>query len=408
VKYSFLAYLVIIIFYVLSCNSSNTQARGDYNNDKRMETGKVITHIACLKDTSISYSIYLPTDYSTEKEFPLILAFDPHASGNLPVDKYDSLAENYGYILIGSNNSKNGLPMNETEKIVNSLLSEIRTRYSVDSSRIYLMGFSGGARIASLVALYGGGIKGVIGCGAGFPGTSQPGRFRFDYIGFAGNADFNMNELVSLDEQLEEANFRHALVIFDGKHEWPPVETMEYAFIWNEFCAMKDGKEAIMKSRIADFLALINPSIRQDKDQINIYKKKLALEQMIRFLKGLEPVEQEQQELAKLLSSEAYKKEENKINAIREEERKEQQMFTDNFFNNDLTWWNNRISNIEHRISNGTDREEVLMCKRIMSYLSLLAYMNYTHALSSGDKTKEDLAMEVYRIVDPENAAKIK
>jgi hypothetical protein len=43
-----------------------------------------------------------------------------------------------------------------------------------------------------------------------------------------------------------------------------------------------------------------------------------------------------------------------------------------------------------------------------MSYLSLMAYMNYTHANSSGDKEKADFSLKVYRIVDPENAAKIK
>jgi len=48
------------------------------------------------------------------------------------------------------------------------------------------------------------------------------------------------------------------------------------------------------------------------------------------------------------------------------------------------------------------------MYKRIMSYLSLLAYMNYNNAESSGDKNNADFALEVYKIVDPENAAKIK
>jgi predicted esterase len=408
VKYSFLAHLVIFSFYVLSCNSSDTQARGAHNKDKQPETGRVISDITCLKDTTISYSLYLPGSYSTEKKYPLILAFDPHASGNLPVEKYDSLAEHYSYILIGSNNSKNGLPMNETEKIVNSLLSEIRTRYSVDSSRIYLMGFSGGARIASLVALYGGGIKGVICCGAGFPGTSQPGRFRFDYIGFAGNADFNMNELVSLDEQLEEANFRHALIIFDGKHEWPPVETMDYAFIWNEFCAMKENMIPINEKMIEDYRKSMEEMVRNDEIKGDFYNKSVDLKQMIRFLDGVSKTGVLKNSLKEIRESREFIKAEKEILVIRDKEMQEQKMFNETFFLKDMSWWKDKITDYGLRITNGKDREEVLMCKRIMSYLSLLAYMNYTHALSSGDKTKADFAMEVYRIVDPENAAKIK
>jgi len=408
VKYSFLTYLVIFTFFILSCNSSNIQARGDHDNNKKLLTGNAISDINCLKDTSISYSIYLPSGYSTEKKYPLILAFDPHANGSLPVEKYDSLAERYGYILIGSNNSKNGLPMNETEKIVNSLLSEIGIRYSADSSRIYLMGFSGGARIASLVALYGGGIKGVIGCGAGFPGSSQPGRSLFDYIGFAGNADFNMNEMLSLDEQLEEANFRHALVIFDGKHEWPPVETMEHAFIWNEFCAMKEKLIPKNKKMIEDYRKWMEETTRNNDNKGDIYKKSVDLQQMIRFLEGLSNTDELKNRLKEIRESQEFIKAEKEILVMREKEIQEQKMVNENFFLRDLTWWKGKIMDYGLRITNGTNLYEVRMYKRIMSYLSLLAYMNYNNAESSGDKNNADFALEVYKIVDPENAAKIK
>ena len=84
------------------------------------------------------------------------------------------------------------------------------------------------------------------------------------------------------------------------------------------------------------------------------------------------------------------------------------QMFTDNFYLKDTEWWEKKITNYGLRITNGADQNDVLMCRRIVSYLSLIAYMNYTSANSSGDKEKADFAMKVYRIVDPENAARIK
>jgi pimeloyl-ACP methyl ester carboxylesterase len=408
VKRPFVILLVIYLLIALSCQNQGTRKSLNASRDILEEKGKVIPDIACLKNPDIRYSLYLPSGYTTSAKFPLILAFDPHGSGNLPVEQYKSLAERYGYILMGSNNSKNGLPMNETESIITSMFEEITDSYPIDTSRIYLMGFSGGARIASLVALYYGGVKGVIGCGAGFPGTNQPGRFRFDYIGFAGNADFNMNELVSLDEQLEEQGFRHSLIIFDGKHEWPPAEIMEYAFIWNDFCARKDGKNTVSIFNDDFFAAMINKALQEAEVHKSLYEKKLALQQMIQFEKGLVPVDHEQMELARLLSSEAYKKEEKKINALRDKERQEQQMFNENFYVKDLSWWKNKIKNYELRITTGADKEDELMCKRIISYLSLLAYMNYTGATNAGATEKADFALEVYRIVDPENAAKIK
>jgi predicted esterase len=408
VRNSFFPVLVIAAFFVLSCNSSQSRSSANNVNNTLQEKGKVIPDTSCLKDQTTRYSLYLPSGYTTDKKYPLILAFDPHASGNLPVEKYHELAEQYGYILMGSNNSKNGQRMAETQSMINSMFEEIRTRYSVDTSRIYLMGFSGGARIASLIALYAGGIRGVIGCGAGFPGSNQPGRFRFDYIGMAGNADFNMNELVSLDEQLEQQSFRHALIIFDGKHEWPEKETMEEAFFWTEFCAMKDNLVPKNKRMIEDYQRIMEEQIRKDETLGNIYKKSNDLKQLIRFLDGLSNLEEIRKQLKETQSSQEFIKAEKDILVLKEKEMQEQQMFAENFYLKDMDWWKNRITNYKLRITNKTDTNDVLMCKRVMSYLSLLAYMKYTGAINTGDKEKADFALKVYQTVDPENASKIK
>jgi len=405
VKQTFFPVLIIFLFLTLSCNSSQNKNSG---NNTSQEKGKVIPDISCLKDPAKSYSLYLPSYYSSEKKFPLILAFDPHGSGNLPVEKYHSLAEKYGYILMGSNNSKNGQPINETEAIVSSIFEEISTRYSVDTSRIYLMGFSGGARIASLVALYAGGIRGVIGCGAGFPGSNQPGRFRFDYIGLAGNADFNMNELVNLDELLEQQGFRHALIIYDGKHEWPAKEMMQNAFIWTEFCAMKDNLTPKNNGMIQDYQLIMEDQVMEDEVYGEFYTENHDLKQMLCFLDGLINTDVLRNKLKETQSSSEFKKEEKKILALKEMEMQEQQLLAENFYVKDIDWWKKKITDYGLRITNKKNPQDVLFYKRTMSFLSLLAYMKYTGAINSGDKEKADFALQVYQIVDPENAAKIK
>ena len=167
-KKSLFPALVIFTFLALSCNNSQNRSSANNLNNTPQEKGKVIPEISCLKDPSKSYSLYLPSNYSAEKKYPLILAFDPHGSGNLPVEKYKALAEQYGYILMGSNNSRNSQPINETESIVNSMFEEINTRYSVDTARIYLMGFSGGIEDRQSRCTLRRWDQGVIACGAGF------------------------------------------------------------------------------------------------------------------------------------------------------------------------------------------------------------------------------------------------
>ena len=72
--------------------------------------------------------------------------------------------------------------------------------FSIDDQRVYLTGFSGGARVAISVAFW---LKdlvaGVIACGAGFPTdvpTSSPRSFVLFAV--AGTEDFNNPEVQSV------------------------------------------------------------------------------------------------------------------------------------------------------------------------------------------------------------------
>jgi hypothetical protein len=49
------------------------------------------------------------------------------------------------------------------------MLEDLKQRFAVDDSVIYLAGFSGGSRVAGSIALTEGTIAGVIGCGQDFP-----------------------------------------------------------------------------------------------------------------------------------------------------------------------------------------------------------------------------------------------
>ena len=298
--------------------------------------------------------------------------------------------------------------MNTTSKIVFTLFQEAFSRYSIDTSRIYLLGFSGGARVACIIALYSGRVRGVIACGAGFPATKEPAKHRFDFIGMAGNADFNMNEMAGLDNDLEKTGFRHALVVFDGKHEWPPEQEMEKAFVWNEFCAMKDKIIPANDDRIREFTSKTDENINKDGEQHNAFMKSQDLGLAIRFLSGLASVEKYRQMLQETRASGDYRRQEKHILELRQQEMAAQKMFTENYFSKDLGWWQERASEIELRISKNTDPETTLMNKRIISYLSLLSYMNYSSAKSAGDMEKADFAYRVYGMVDPVNAAKVK
>jgi dienelactone hydrolase len=211
--------------------------------------GVVHPSVAVLAAPSNSYALYLPSGYAPAKRWPLLLAFDPFARGEVPVKLFQDAAEKYGFIVVGSNNSRN---FQDPSSAIRLLWTDIKERYAVDPRRIYTAGLSGGARVASSIALACGNcIAGVIACGAGLPqGANVPGPEVTDWFLAAGTTDFNYPEQLRLKEALDAHNAASRLVIFDGPHGWMPLELAGRALSWLQLRAMAKGLAAVDK----DFL----------------------------------------------------------------------------------------------------------------------------------------------------------
>src|ERR1043166_5108362 len=234
------------ILLLASCSSNAGKGKGTKTDStatkdtipvaakENFETGKVIDVVTNLLDPTQTYSLYLPSYYKTNKPLPVVYFFDAHATGKLPVSKYKDIAETNGYILIGSNNSKNGTSWDETQAIAAKLFSDSQGRIAINTKRIYLCGFSGGARVANALCIANGAIAGVICCGAAAPAAnSEDPRSSYTYLGICGIKDFNYVEMRKYDMiDLAGHAVKHAFVEFDGKHEWPDVETMKEGFLW--------------------------------------------------------------------------------------------------------------------------------------------------------------------------------
>jgi len=134
---------VLIITSAISIQSCSTckHKRNKDETDIVFEKGKVLQNVSCRKDITQSYSLYLPSDYTKDKKWPVVYAFDSHGKGLIPVELFKDEAEKYGYIIVGSNNSKNGTPWETTSAIYDTLYSDTHHRFSIDDSRIYTAGF---------------------------------------------------------------------------------------------------------------------------------------------------------------------------------------------------------------------------------------------------------------------------
>jgi len=205
--------------------------------------GQLVEKVTCARDPNQSYALYLPRNYDKSRKWPVLYAFDPGARGRIPVERFKDAAEQFGWIVVGSNNSRNASIQSSIDAW-NAIVRDTLDKFSVDDQRAYATGFSGGARVALTFATQCKDcLAGVIAGGAAFPPGIEPtATTQFAIIGIAGTEDFNFPEIKELDVKLSSLKLAHQIQIWEGRHEWFPSPLAREAVAWMELMAMKSGR----------------------------------------------------------------------------------------------------------------------------------------------------------------------
>lgn len=299
--------MLIVVFLMAALGSSGSQSTVGF--DLLKVRGTVLEKVACLNDASQSYALYLPSHYSPDRAWPIIYVFDPAARGKLPVDLYKEAAEKYGYILAGSNNSRNGSATMEMAA-AQAVWEDTHQRLALDKERVYAMGLSGGARFATFFALYCStcSIAGVMAQGAGYPTVQAPAADdHFLYYAAIGDEDFNYPEIVALRDQKDKNGAQFKVEIYSGTHQWAPSGVMEDALEWFELKAMQAGKEKLDSSFIQEQIAKLQAEAAQAQQSGDILREFYVLRSLAFDFKGLADVSRFQEQMEALKGSKPYK-----------------------------------------------------------------------------------------------------
>jgi hypothetical protein len=401
--------IAIVVGFFGAC-SSGTEKSTDSTIDsvvvkESFKKAEVLDQIIIKAKPAETYAVYLPSNYDVSKKYPVIITFDPQADGKLPVAKYKDLAEKYGYILVGSNVSKNGIPWTESSYIVNNLYTDVLERFAIDSQRIYLMGFSGGARVANGATIIHGGIAGVICCGAAYPAINSTNpRNNYTYLGIVGLDDFNYSEMRKYDMiDLAGHNIKHALLTFDGKHEWPPLEVMNEGILYFEFQNMRRNVKEKKDDLINHYY---QPKIKE-LDSLTANKQSFLAYQLCRktinFYDGLVDLKPFYNAFKLLKIDDAVDKAlQQEEQQLQDEERLKQE-YTAHFQTKDIAWWKKETMRFAQK-AKSVDAAEKHKANRMLAYFSLVAYMQTGGALSQNNLPVAEKFSQIYLIVDPSNS----
>ncbi|MEQ8424318.1 MAG: hypothetical protein RIA63_06380, partial [Cyclobacteriaceae bacterium] len=330
------------------------------------------------------YALYLPKDYNSEKKWPVILIFEPAARGKLPVQKFKQGADELGYILMASNNSKNG-GWEIAFEAADAMFADAFAKYSIDTTRMYTSGFSGGSRVASAVASLTGRVNGVIACGAGFAGSLSyqlPAKSPVYYASVVGNQDMNYQELRYTEKALDGKSVSNTRIIFNAGHQWPNAKYLMEALYWMELQCLKDNKAVSDNFSVEKAYSIMKDRADSTLNAGNLVLAREIYEGMVDDYNSLRNIKELEEKIQQINLDKEYKKQVKRFDKYNALEVKYRQELSDAFteltqnklktYNDslvkDMRWWEKTVDSYK-KMSTKDDFIVSNMASRILNQI---------------------------------------
>ena len=398
-------FLLLCIVGIVSCSGKKTEST-KVDSDPKVtsapieKSGNSFSSQPCQLDANLHYSVYYPTRFSAKEKLPILILFDPHGDPEFPLEMYKSLANAYDFILMASKESKNGNNAEQTANIIQSMLYQCRQIEKVDTNQIFAGGFSGGARVAAMLALSSTSVKGLVVCGAGIPAGSWTGVPPNLIVGIAGNSDMNLSEVLNFKTQDPRMMSRYQTIRFSGEHAWPPVSVMENAFIAFRAIAQRDRFTPVDTKQLESGLAFLK---HQSDSVSNVIEKVELYKNMVKNFQGMLNTQNVEATLQKLLNSMEYKQGLSVENEFKQTELKNRDYFLRALGAKDTGWWKTEFHRWESTTASKSPQAFEDMKNRVRGVISLSTYMSLNRAISALHKEQSAYFSFIYRLVDPKN-----
>jgi dienelactone hydrolase len=391
--------------------SFNVQLLNGIDKKDSIEKGKIIDTVRC-RNPKYSYALYLPSKYSESTKWPVIYIFDPGARGKLAVSQFVPAAEKFGYIAVCSNNSKNSMSGTELEEAINYLFSDTEARFSIDDGRIYTAGFSGGSRVASMVALNNKFISGVIGCGAGLPNYAGLKNIpSFNYYGIVGNRDMNYIEMCDLEKELDNLGMSVELRIFNGGHSWPSPDLLQEAIEWMELKAIYKGIRIKSPGFTDDLFRRYSKKAASLAEQGELIESVRYYRYITKDFPDHNAISKIKTRLDSLLLTKNYAKSLKTLNSNRSRELEIQSTLLEDFNvrvrseelpDSVRSWWTGQIKMLR-TMETSKDTNKQLIASRVLMLLNIMCYETGRNYSSLKRFSGALICYQLASIVQPDN-----
>lgn len=366
--------ILLIISTLTSC--SNTKK----NNNSKTQYTKTTQN-----QTTTNYNYIISKDTTKAKKNLLIL-IDPKGNGTHAISIFNDIINYYPCTIIALNNVQNNT-QNFAEQITKTTNTAIK-KLDLKPKKIFLAGFSGGARMAYLFSSNQK-INGLLMCGAGIP-LYQMSKLNFPIATIAGLKDFNFAEQY-YPPQHEITNNKNILnLIFEGEHKWPPkniiLQAITFLFAKNNISNTK---------KLPDYQE--DTTQTNNPDKILFTYKKLETNYKIANTKTQST---EKNKLNKYKSSPETIKFFKTFNNSLEKEKNIKNKYLKFIQTKSAEWWKNEINNLKKQTKNN-NKIQANMYSRILGFIDIVAYTLILRTINN--PTKHDKYLKIYEYINPEN-----
>jgi hypothetical protein len=375
-------------------------------------TGVIVDSVFCTGDSTESYCLYLPENYTASAEWPVVLIFDPGARGRVGIENFIPAGKKYGYILACSNNVRNGI-FSTMLADAGFMYRDVMQKFTIDKRRIFTAGFSGGSRLAVGFAIHNKEISGVIGCGAGLPNSDEYAATRMLhllYFGIVGIKDMNFLEMAGLNRNLTETGIPSYFLVFNGGHEWPSARNLEFALGWFELKLMTTGKIEKRDDFLNGFILRMIALGKEAETAKDLVSAKKYYEYAIRDFPDAPAVHDIRTSIAMIEINDSYTKSLEESKRSEDEELSKREKFERAITNmtvhqgnadSVISWWNHEIHLLKMNIESKRTGD-FIMASRLLNLITSASIEYGGDLLSSGNYHSAAGFFTIWTICEPD------
>jgi hypothetical protein len=312
---SYHLYLLLLILII--------PLEASFGQNLSLRKGAVVDSLPINDSISESFAMYLPTNFSNEKKWPIVVVFDPAGRGISSARLFSQASGAQGYLIAASNNISSQDSLITNLERGSRLLEKLMLNFPIDENRVYTAGLEEGALVASALPAMYPEIKGVIVVEDIWMNKDFLARNNKNqtYIGYASYLSDSYNNFQDNFQLFNILNYKSVIYNYPGKKMWPASNLLGHGLGNFTIQAMLDGNQTKDAEIVNNLYELELETARSWRRQLNFYKAYELLELMQEKYKYFDKKD-EIRDLQKEIRRESlYKEQRTQFNSAREKER---------------------------------------------------------------------------------------